>query len=102
MTPADLNLRTGIGLNTAFHIAAAKTNFAVLYELDRWGADIFMRNKENKTSFQVVNNNLLMLKIVKKLERKFYVTNNLKLEMAKVYPPEHRIISQNNILLNSG
>jgi ankyrin repeat protein len=51
MESSDLNLRTGIGLNTAFHIAAAKTNFQVLYELDKWGADIFVRNKENKTCF---------------------------------------------------
>lgn len=51
MTISDLNIRTGIGLNTSFHIAAAKTNFQVLFELDKWGADIFIRNKENKTSF---------------------------------------------------
>lgn len=51
MTKQDLNLRTGIGMNTAFHIAAAKTNFLALFELDRWGGDIFIRNKENKTCF---------------------------------------------------
>ena len=97
----DLNFRTGIGMNTAFHIAAAKTNFQVLFELDKHGANIFIRNKENKTCFQVVNNNLLMLKIVKKMERKHYFITMLPM-IVKVHPPEHKIVAFNNILLNSG
>ena len=88
-------------MNTAYHIAAAKTNFQVLYELDKYGANIFIRNKENKTSFQVVNNNLLMLKIVKKLERKYYFINKLP-QLIKIHPPEFKLININNILLNSG
>jgi ankyrin repeat protein len=77
MKVEDLDLRTGLGLNSACHIAAAKTNFQILYDLSRCGSNIFVRNKENKTCFQVVNNNLLMLKIVKKLERKYFVKNKL-------------------------
>lgn len=98
----EINLRTGIGMNTAFHIAAAKTNFLVLFELDSWGGDIFIRNKENKTCFQVVNNNLLMLKIVKKLEKKYFISNFLMIELSKICPHESRLISQNSVLLNSG
>ena len=47
-----------------------RTKFEIVYELDKYGADIFMRNKDLKTCFQHVNCNQLMLKIVKKLERK--------------------------------
>ena len=73
----DLDIRAGSGQNTACHIAAAKTNYNVLFELEKWGADVFVRNKECKTVFQVVNNNLLMLKIVKKIERKQYISKML-------------------------
>ena len=66
----DLNMKGGYGQNTAYHLAATRTNFEILFELDRQGADVFIRNKDNKTCFQLVNNNLLMLKIVKKIERK--------------------------------
>jgi ankyrin repeat protein len=51
MTSEDLSAKTGNGLNTALHIAAAKTNYQVIFELDKWGADIFVRNRENKTCF---------------------------------------------------
>jgi arginine decarboxylase-like protein len=66
----DLDARGGFGQNSAFHFAAIRTNFDALYELDTWGADIFNINREGKTCFNLVNNNLLMLKIVKKLEKK--------------------------------
>ena len=66
----DLDLKGGYGYNTAYHLAATRTNFDILYELDKYGADIYSRNKDNKTAFQLVNNNLLMLKIVKKIEKK--------------------------------
>tara|TARA_B110000285_G_C15135075_1_gene626284 strand:- start:3093 stop:3233 length:141 start_codon:yes stop_codon:yes gene_type:complete len=46
-----LDLKGGYGLNTAYHLAATRTNFDILYELDKFGADIYARNKENKTAF---------------------------------------------------
>lgn len=73
-----------------------------MFELDKWGADIFVRNRENKTCFQVVNNNLLMLKIVKQLERKYFVSTTLSKEWPKICPEEFKILLYNNILLNSG
>ena len=45
----------------------------MVYELDRQGADIFERNRDLKSIFQYVNCNQLMLKIVKKLEKKQYI-----------------------------
>ena len=65
-----LDVKGGFNQNSAFHFAAIRTNFDALYELDRWGADIFNTNRDGKTCFNLVNNNLLMLKIVKKLEKK--------------------------------
>ena len=47
----DLDQKGGIGQNTAFHFASTRTNFDILFELDGWGADIFLRHKENKTCF---------------------------------------------------
>ena len=73
----DLDLKGGYGLNTAYHLAATRTNFDILYELDKFGADIYSRNKENKTAFQLVNNNLLMLKIVKKIEKKQVIQHHI-------------------------
>jgi len=67
-----IDQRGGSCYNTACHIAAAKTNFNVLFELVKGGANIFRRNRENKTVYQLVNNNLLMLKIVKKIEKRQY------------------------------
>ena len=66
----DMDSKGGFGQNTAFHFAATRTNFEAIFVLDQWGADIFMKNRENRTCFQLVNNNLLMLKVVKKIEIK--------------------------------
>jgi phosphatidylserine decarboxylase len=51
-------------------MAASRTKFDVFFELDRYKADIFVRNREFKSVFQYVNCNQLMLKLVKKIERK--------------------------------
>jgi hypothetical protein len=43
-----------------------------------------------------------MLKLVKQLERKFYINLMIRPQMIKVNPIEAKVILYNNILLNSG
>ena len=47
----DLDIKGGFGENTAFHFAATRTNYEAIFELDKRGADIFIENRENKTTF---------------------------------------------------
>ena len=51
MKVSDLNLRAGGIMNTVCHISALKTNYTILFELERKGVDIFIRNLENKTCY---------------------------------------------------
>jgi len=46
----EINARCGFNMNTGFHLAAARSNYEMVMLLDRSGADIFVRNRENKTS----------------------------------------------------
>ena len=53
----DINAKGGFGQNTPFHLAASRTKYEVVYQLDRRGAWIFERNRDQKTCFQYVNCN---------------------------------------------
>lgn len=50
-----------------------RSKFDIMYVLMDHDADIFVRSRDGKTCFQYVNNNLLMLKVVKKLERRQFL-----------------------------
>lgn len=65
------------------------------------GADIFIRSRDGKTCFQYVNNNLLMLKVVKKLERKQYLKDFIEFSPL-IMPSEAQIICCYAVKLNTG
>ena len=47
----DINIKGGFGMNTAMHLAAQRANFDILFELDKRGCNIFLRNIHNRTCF---------------------------------------------------
>lgn len=96
-----INSQGGFGQNSALHMAAHKANYRIIYELEKWGADLFLRNLDNKTPFQIVPNHLLLLKIIKKLEVKRFLEFKLEL-VHKIQPRESLIIISNRLLLNTG
>ena len=82
-----MDARGGLGQHTSFHFAATRSNFDVVFLLDNYGADIFQKNREQKTCYNQVNNNLLMLKLVKKLERKQFLNRHLG-QISNIQPSE--------------
>lgn len=87
--------------NTAFHIAGMRSKYEIMYILNEYGADIFVRSRDGKTCFQYVNNNLLMLKIVKKLERRQYLQEFMDFAPI-IMPSEEQMICSYAVKLNTG
>lgn len=83
-------------------MAASRTKYDVVYQLDRRGAWIFERNRDLKTCFQYVNCNQLMLKIVKKLERKQYMANMVTEAVLKLRAGERLLLMSNTARINTG
>lgn len=73
-----------------------------MYQLDKRGAWIFERNRDLKTCFQYVNCNQLMLKIVKKLERKQYMANMVTEAVLKLRAGERLLLMSNTVRINTG
>lgn len=97
----DVNATGSSWKNTAFHIAGMRSKYEIMYILKQYGADIFVRSRDGKTCFQYVNNNLLMLKIVKKLERRQYLQDHLDFTSI-IMPPESQIMCSYSVKLNTG
>lgn len=97
----DVNQIGGQWRNTAFHLAGMRSRFDIMYLLQSYGADIFVRSREGKTCFHYVNNNLLMLKIVKKLERRQYLREFLDFCQV-IAPSEAQFIYCYAVKLNTG
>jgi len=97
----DMNATGSFWKNTAFHIAGMRSKYEIMYMLDQYGADVFVRSRDGKTCFQYVNNNLLMLKIVKKVERRQYVKDYLDFTPI-IMPSENQIICSYSVKLNTG
>lgn len=53
----NINQPGGFSQNSVFHLAASRTKYEVFFELDKYKADIFARNREFKSVFQHVNCN---------------------------------------------
>ena len=62
----DLNVQGGSQLMTPLHLACCSNLYRIVYLLIAGDSDLFLHNLEGKSSLTVINNNLLMMKIVKK------------------------------------
>jgi ankyrin repeat protein len=70
-----LNIQTKVEEQTPLHLACEISNYDTVSVLCENGSDLFIRNKQNKTPFTSVKNNLLMVKMLKKYERSYFEKN---------------------------
>jgi ankyrin repeat protein len=55
--------------DTALHLAVQVSCYEAVCYLCKFGADVFKRNNQNQTPFTQIQNNLLLLKLLKKQEK---------------------------------
>ena len=64
----DINEAGGKELMTPLHLATTGSYYRIVHYLIDKGADLFALNSFGKSPFSVINNNLLMIKILKKAQ----------------------------------
>lgn len=64
----DIDLAGGVELWTPLHISAYSSYYRIVNLLLQNKSDLFLRNVKGKTPMGSINNNLLMIKILKKAE----------------------------------
>ena len=64
--PLDLNIPGGPIDMTPLHIACCANYYRIVNSLIQAKVDLFAYNAEGKSPFTIINNNMLMLKLIKK------------------------------------
>lgn len=65
-SPLDLNSLGGPIDMTPLHLACCGNYYRIVNSLIQAKVDLFAYNAEGKTPFTIINNNMLMLKLIKK------------------------------------
>lgn len=86
----DMNLGGGSHRQTPLHLAASNSHYRIVNHLLSSQADLFARNAENKMPLTLIQNNMLMIKIIKKAM--IATAKELFEEFAK-RPREHHLIN---------
>ena len=68
----DLSAFCGMERQTPMHLAAQSNSHEILQLLLDEKPDLFLENSKNERPFNAVDNNLLMLKLIKKEEKRFH------------------------------
>ena len=68
----NINIQTLVLQQTPLHIACANSCYTSVKILCENGADLFLTDSNGKTPFTSVSNNLLLIKMLKKYESKFF------------------------------
>lgn len=69
----DIDVQGGTDGLTALTIATGNSYYDIVNLLLDHKADLFSLNNEGKSAFTNINNNLLMIKLLKKEEKAFFV-----------------------------
>jgi ankyrin repeat protein len=68
----NINCLGGPENQSCLHLAAQNSFYDIVELLVDHGADTFIRNKKYQTPLSSINNNLLMIKLLKKCEKGFF------------------------------
>ena len=65
----------GVDRLTPLHLAASNSYYDIVDALFQYKANLFAKNKDGATVFNAIQNNLLMIKLLKKEEKAYFIDN---------------------------